>query len=599
MGKVAIYARVSTLDKQDYTRQVSDCKTAIGGKYNENDIEVYGEQISGYRENEKRPQLVRMLEKIEQDVKYFDCIYVTEISRLGRDPKATRKLIDELTEKKIPIFITSINRRTLEENGERDTIMNIVLQVLMEFADSESRLLKRRSQSGLLQSAKDGKAMGSKNLPYGYKKAPDKKLIVDDEEAEVIREIFDLYKEGNGFKKIAGHLNKNKVPTRTNKAFGTQLMKFNRQKTADKIIWVDKTVNDILNNTIYKGERRHKGEKLIDGDTDYKGPIIKRGADLFKTIILDAPSIISGDLFDKCQEIMKSKTHRNSLKTYNYLLKDLLRCGICGRNIFAKYKPVTGGDKVYICSSRLERSGSCGNKGVNIFYLESVVYDMLIGTKVLLHLIDQSDKLLPSVKKEIENLTKQLSLEETELTKQNKRIEKWAMLFRDTDMSMEEYKVVAEQDKKALSLIKNRITLLSKSMREQNEILVKIGNKTKDADFLSKLTTNRPEIIAIFKQFIETIYITKTPVAGDVLIDIHLRIGNKRPGSTMMIMIDNYVMRFRNPQFTYQVALPKMLVTKYNDNGVLLNTESEIYSAFNWEKAKHKYVVPDENIMIL
>src|SRR3954463_16102703 len=110
MGRVAIYARVSTLDKQDYQRQISDCKTAIGTKYTENNIEIFAEQISGYKENESRPQLSKLLSLIENDPTYFSKIYCTELSRLGRDPRSTRKMLDDLTDKKIPVFITSINR---------------------------------------------------------------------------------------------------------------------------------------------------------------------------------------------------------------------------------------------------------------------------------------------------------------------------------------------------------------------------------------------------------------------------------------------------------------------------------------------------------
>lgn len=83
-------------------------------------------------------------------------------------------------------------------------------------------------------------------------------------------------------------------------------MKFNTNKTADKVIWSDKTINDIVTNPLYKGLRRYKGEKL-NKDEVYEGIIIKRGKDLFKAIILDAPSIVSAELFDECNKIVKLK----------------------------------------------------------------------------------------------------------------------------------------------------------------------------------------------------------------------------------------------------------------------------------------------------
>src|SRR5690606_29185468 len=87
------------------------------------------------------------------------------------------------------------------------------------------------------------------------------------------------------------------------------------------IKWSDKTVLDIVSNSLYYGARRYKGE------------------------IFEAPAIITKELFDKCEQVRESKTHRNYLTSYTYLLKDLIKCGCCGRNFFARYKPTAKGDK--------------------------------------------------------------------------------------------------------------------------------------------------------------------------------------------------------------------------------------------------------------
>nr|WP_199001372.1 recombinase family protein [Flavobacterium sp. ASV13] len=600
MKRVAVYVRVSTMD-QVFERQISDVKNYIHieNRGQEVEIDIYSENLSGYREAAKRPELAKFLDVVEKDPSYYDCLYVTELSRLGRNPIQTRLIIESLIAKKIQVCVTTTGAKMLKKNREPDKISIAVFQLLMEFADVEADTFKRRSASGLLQSARSGNVNGSRNYPYGYKKGENKKLVVDDEEAEIIREIFDNYKNGFGFKKIAGFLNERKVPTRTNKAFGNQLMKFNTNKTADKVIWSDKTINDILTNPLYKGQRRYKGEKLKENEK-YDGIIIKRGKDRFKAIMLDAPSIISAELFDECNKIMKTKTHRNSDVQYEYILKDLLSCGICGRNMFAKYKPVVGGDKVYICSSRLIKGGNCGNVGVNITYLDSVIYDLLIGQNALLHRIDQSDKLIPTVKLEIEKLKKELSLAESELVKQNKRIQKLVILFRESEMDIEDYNRTASQDKKDLATCVKRIEMLKISLREKNEMLEKIANKDKDEDFIKRLSKDRPEIQLIFKQFIKNIYITKLSIGGDILLDVHLAIGNSKPESTLKIMIDQFATRAKQKtKYTYKLGYSHALVTAYDQNGVLLNTEKEIYSIFLNHMSKKIYEVEKDNILIL
>ncbi len=573
MGKVCIYARVSTIDKQDYNRQISDCKTAIGNKYKPEDIEIFAEQISGYKENEFRPQLLKMLDIIEKDSKYFDAIYITEISRLGRNPSTTRTLIDDLTDKKIPIFITSINKSTLDESGERDTIMNIIIQVLMEFADSESKTMKRRTKSGLMESVKMGRIGSGRYTAYGYKKGDNKQLVICDEEAEIIKEIFDLYSKGNGFKKICGYLNEKNVPTRANKAFGTQLMKFNTHKTADQIIWSDKTVNDIVTNSIYKGHRRFKGQ------------------------IFDAPAIISPELFDECNELMKSKTHRNYLTTYEYVLKDLLTCGKCGRNYFAKFKNVPGGDKVYVCSSRLRKGGNCGNVGVNITYLDSSVYDLLVASNFLTSLIEDSDKMKPTILNELSKLKIQLLTEEDNLNKQNRKISRLIELYENTDMSISDYNKRDNVNKKELSNILTKIKLINKSITENNLMLEKISNKGKDKDFIKKLSNNRIEIAAIFKQFVKRIYITKLDGDKDLLVDIVVGVGN--PKSSLKLLLDLSVTRFKEKTIYTNRFLGGKFHTEYDSNGILVTPYLELQSLIKELNPDMYRVIPKENIIDL
>lgn len=576
MSKVAIYARVSTVDKQDYNRQISDCMIAIDNKYHIDDIEIFAEQISGYKPSAKRPQLIKMLDIIDNNESYFDRIYITEISRLGRDPKATRNLIDDLTEKKIPVFITSINKQTLDENLERDTTMNIVIQVLIEFSDSESKTMKKRTKSGLLQSAKDGKAGAGKYLPYGYKKLENKQLVIDEEEAITIIEIFDLYKKGNGFKKIAGYLNEKKVPTRVNKSFGSQLMKFRTEKTADEIIWVDKTVDEIIKNTIYKGQRRFKGQ------------------------ILDAPAIISTELFNECENVRQTKTHRNYLTKYDFLLKDLLTCGICGRNYFAKYKPqTTKGDKVYICSSRLKKGGNCGNQGVNITFLDSIIYDMLIGSKVLLKYLDNTDDLKSNILIELDNLNKQLSFEESLLKKQQNKEMRLINLYENSEMTVQLYVQRSKIIKNDTQIIKERIKLLTNSLKDQNDILIKIVNIGDGSEYVQNLTNNRTEIIHIFKKFIKKVYITKMSFEGDMLIDLHITMSNNKEGSSLKLMIDQYATRMKSKTvYSYRLT-GDTLVTRYDNNGILITTHDEIYDQFSLFAGLQKYIVPDENILVM
>jgi len=544
MGKISIYARVSTADKQDYARQISDCLTAIGDKYQKEDIEIFAEQISGYKKKEHRPQLTKLMNIIENDSKYFDCIYVTEISRLGRDPKETRNLIDTLTDKKIPLFITSINRKTLEENGERDSVMNIILQVLMEFSDSESKTMKKRSRSGLLESAKNkGNAGGGKYLAYGYTKDETKKLIIDEDEAEVIKEIFQLYKAGNGCKKIAGYLNDKNVPTRVSK-FGNQIMKFNIEKNSDDVIWSDKTINDIIRNSIYKGDRKYKDE------------------------IISAPAIISRQMYDECVEIMNTKTHRNYLTTYNYALKDLLVCGCCGRNYFAKFKPVVGGDKVYICSSRLIKGGNCGNVGVNISLIESAIYNEI--EERLIHIFNTPKDNQDQIKSSIDRLEKESISIQKQIDKIESRKNKVLELYENDRLSIEKYDERINEINNEETELDNKLKLVSQELFDLKKYFDKDDNEGELYKLLIEAKTNRTVLSTVFKELIDKVVITPHD-ANNVIVDIYINRGLKST-LAIRIVLDLKSLKMKPAQykyyplyFLYVMATTEQQLIKLND----------------------------------
>ena len=161
--KAAIYARVSTSDKQDYQRQINEL-TLIAKEhgYEDENIINFAESVSGYKKNDERIQLSLLQQKIEENPKFFGCIYTSEISRIGRNPYHTRQVIDRWSELGIPLYIQSLKQSTIDSDGNRNSIMNIILQVLMEYANEEAKTFVIRSKSGLLNSARSGKAGGGR-----------------------------------------------------------------------------------------------------------------------------------------------------------------------------------------------------------------------------------------------------------------------------------------------------------------------------------------------------------------------------------------------------------------------------------------------------
>jgi site-specific DNA recombinase len=484
MEKVALYARVSTDDKQDYDRQVRDLtEVAMKDGWSKENILIFAEHMSGYKKVEERPQLNKLMAKALEENTEIKRVYITEISRLGRDPKETRKTIDELTDIGIPMYIHSHTMCTIGSNGKRNNLISIVLQILIEFADTEAKLFKQRSKSGLRTAAEKGKALSGGSRPYGYTADADGMLVVEEQEAAIIREIFRLYSEGYGSAKIATFLNDRHIPTRMNKTHNDKIVKFSLSKSGKDIRWSDPVVRGILMNTIYYGKRNWQGE------------------------FYDAPAIIEETLFVKCREIRENKTHRNYETNYLYLLKDIIKCGNCDRNFFARYKPAPNGDKVYVCSSRLKPQQPCGNRGVNISLIESAIADQLrgISNEVWHRYYASSEKEKTVLNQRLKGLKMNLKSCETELRAEESKTERLYELYMDTtSMTPEKYNERLRKIESHIERASEKVALTQRAIATVESAISDLNAVSVDQAFTVALH-NREHLQALFRRMISAV----------------------------------------------------------------------------------------------
>lgn len=573
MKRVAIYARVSTnTGAQDYQRQIDDLKKIIKALgYTDDQIDIFAEKISGYTKKDERVELKRMLSIIESDNRYYETVYCTEVSRLGRNPRETRETIDMLTDYGVPIYIQSLGRATLDVNGKRDFIINIVLQVLLEFANAESEQMKQRSRSGLLRSASSGKAGGSKHLPYGYAKDADKMLVVDEEEAFIVRDIFNLYLQGNGVKVIANLLNNRNIPTRYNKAYAGQTIKFNIAKSADTIKWSDKTVLDILSNPLYQGKRRFKGQ------------------------IFKAPAIIGEEIFEKCQELRNDKTHTHYLTTYTYLLKDLIQCGCCGRNYYARYKPVLEGDKVYVCTSTIGNNTRCANRGMNIMLLETAIYDQLLKSDSVLKYISNGHQFRKQLENDILILKNQLESETSLLTPRQSEKDRLLRIYLSGAIDEETFTNQNETIKNQIITNENRIMIIEKELKLKKKSLSKHTGQTATRKMLREAAYNRSELQIIIKQLIHKVVINDLNHRL-VLASVYIQIDGVVLQNPLLIVIDKISIRKKELKYICFNGLENQ--PTYNEEYILLNEKEDILFEVEHELEIKGWTVVKELLLV-
>ena len=166
--KAVILARVST-DKQEYERQVvelTDHCTKMGWQI----AKIFANKVSGANKNQDRPEIIEMLQYIEQH--HIDKVCILEISRLGRNTLEALKIIELLNERKICLYIKNYNLETLDPTGKVNPIASLICTILLEIGSMERNTIKERMASGrdlyIARCRKNGIKMGR---PATYRKS--------------------------------------------------------------------------------------------------------------------------------------------------------------------------------------------------------------------------------------------------------------------------------------------------------------------------------------------------------------------------------------------------------------------------------------------
>jgi len=318
--KAAIYARVSSemqIDNFSIAAQLNELENYCL----KNNIEIFKKYIDeGYSsKNDKRPGFKRMIQDSEN--KCFDMILVHEYSRFASNYELSKSLEDKL--KKNNITVISITEKI--DNSPSGFFQKLIMQGLAEWRLLNLAQHVKKSQRYMV--AEKGLNHGAS--VYGYNMI-DKKLVINEDEARIIKLIYEKYLSGVGIQKIIRYLLDNNIYTRKGKIFEAP------------------TIRRILKNPKYIGKLQYNNEI-------YKG---------------EHQAIISKEIFGRVQRELRERRccnyinhdgpiiSRRSERWYNYYLLTILYCGKCGANM----RITQSGNKqvkYYCCGRALRYTGAC------------------------------------------------------------------------------------------------------------------------------------------------------------------------------------------------------------------------------------------------
>ena len=430
--KAAIYSRFST-DRQNESS--IDDQVRVCTEYAEqNEIEIAeefaDEGISGAALG-NRPDARAMLEAAFAF--RFDVLLVTDLSRLSRSNGDLSKMIDRLVARGIRI----VGVQDGYDSNRRGHKLQAGLSGIMGEAFRD--MIKERTHAALESRAKAHRSAGGKCYGYGSKSVDlddpksQRKNVINDEQASVVREIFERYAEGVTQKAIARDLNERGVPSPGSS--------WKRQKRRCRG-WMASGIRVILKNVRYTGLIRwNTSEWIKDPDS---GKRIRRSRPKSEWLEYRDESlrIISDELFEKAQKRSQDIANPDGrLKRggkVKYLLSGLLKCDACGANYILTSKTS------YQCSGSV--GGACDNKiRVRRDHVEKAILDPI---RQELLSPDRVDQMAREIQKRYAQRSRDLAKKSTpdEILVLEKRIERLQdrLAIGDPDLEPDELQLAIE-----------------------------------------------------------------------------------------------------------------------------------------------------------
>lgn len=196
MKKVILLSRVST-ERQDFTAQTKEMVDYIlKDGYSREQIIIIEDKESAIKlSEEERQGITKMKESIQSNPDKIEALYIWELSRLSRVPVILYSVRDLLLSKKINLIVKTPSIRLLDDNKNIIGTSMIVLSLFIALVENEMREKTVRFERGKRESAFLNKYTGG-YIKYGYCVDDNKDYQINENEAFIIKLIFDLYETG-------------------------------------------------------------------------------------------------------------------------------------------------------------------------------------------------------------------------------------------------------------------------------------------------------------------------------------------------------------------------------------------------------------------
>ena len=358
--KVSFYARVSSeSDDQlnSLANQISYYEDLIKNNPNWTYVEGYIDEGLSAATTKRRENFHRMVADGKKGK--FDLIITKEITRFARNTLDSIRYTRELLSSGVGVFFQSDNINTFDEDSE------LRLTIMSGIAQDELRKLSSRIKFGHQQAIKNGVVLGNSRM-YGYQK-DNGKLVIDEEEAKMVSELFSLYATGEySMKQLEEML------------WQKGYCNHNGNKIAHT------TMSSIISNPKYKGYYVGGKVKIIDLFTKKQKFLPPEDWVIYKDESGETiPAIVDEDLWEAANNVLKKRSedvkNRRGICNHANLLTGKLVCTHCGLPYYRRASKDKEGNtnSKWVCSGKLKRNAnSCDSFAIYESDIKPLLFDV-------------------------------------------------------------------------------------------------------------------------------------------------------------------------------------------------------------------------------
>ncbi|MCL2637565.1 MAG: recombinase family protein [Oscillospiraceae bacterium] len=425
--ETGIYIRVSTDEQaqEGFSIRAQEQKLADYARIKDwNVYSVYKDEGISGKNIKDRLALLRLIEDVKSGS--LKNILVFKIDRLSRKISDLQALVELFYEHNCVINSISENIDTQTPAGR------LQLNMLGSFAEFERENIIERVKLGREKKAKEGYSLSSTHASYGYDRPCGQKIqTVNDEEAEIVREIFDMYVNQNmTILGITKSLNMRNIPTKEN------------------ALWDRGSAKDVLTNCNLIGKIRYNCN-------EYDG--------------LHEP-IISSELFETAQRLLNKNKKTTSTKkpSENNYFVGILFCNSCDKKLMTHHRKIrlkNQTEKIYVsyrCGYKSE--GRCDSGDINHKKIEAAFVDFIsyisrfsAADKIV---FNEEERIKTDRSKAIANFNKKLN----ELFSKSSQIEN---LFIENRIDFESYENMKRKINKDKKFINSEIEKINASLEDE------------------------------------------------------------------------------------------------------------------------------------